>query len=129
MWFTLRTECQQVYGDSIYVPGSVIVRGFRGAVLPPAARAQNKALNRCRTAVEWGFGRANDSCKIMSATRKHQLLRLGGAPLAQLHRVCFLLTNCFVCCSASQTSTFFAVAPPTVESYLAGGVQPQTVQL
>ena len=80
-------------------------------------------MNRPRTEVEHVFGKMAAICQIL--TNKRALKLLKGPPLGPLFMCSAFFTNCHTCLEAGQTNIFFGSSPPSLEMYLAGGVEPQ----
>lgn len=104
-----------IYGDPAYPLRPLLHRPFGGASLSEEQQDFNSAMSKVRQAVEWGFGKV---CSQFSFTdfKKNQKLLLqdvGGMYLAAV-----ILTNCHTCLYGSQTSHYFGVDPPELETYL-----------
>ena len=84
------------YGDSIYVPGFVIVRPFRAAVLPPLLKRTNHTYSKQRIGVENLFGKAKHLWKYCDHEMNVALLR-SPVGTGRAMRVAFFLTNLHTC--------------------------------
>jgi len=106
-----------IYGDPAYPLSFILVRPFRGAaVLPEAEASFNTEMSSVRESVEWGFGMLTNTWQSFSFTRKEKMLE---RPLALYYQVATLLMNCRTCMRGGNiTSTYFNLAPPSLEQYL-----------
>lgn len=84
----------------------------------------NEALSAERQAVEHFFGRVKQQFPFCDAAANKKLLDSPNG-IGLIYRVCALLTNGIQCMIGSQTHLRYGIAPPTVEDYFQGGVQPQ----
>jgi len=80
-------------------------------------------MNRVRTCVEWGIGKVTSTWRFCSLKRNAKLLA-SPIGLGKIYRVSALLTNFNTCCYGSLTGHFFGLAPPTLTTYIGGGVTP-----
>ena len=104
-----------LYGDPAYGVSSHILSPFRGLHLTPPEQEFNRAMSAVRVTVEWTFGKILQQFAYLDFKKNHKVLL---QPVGKYYLVGALLTNCHTCCYGSQTSTFFNVPPPSLESYL-----------
>jgi hypothetical protein len=112
------------YGDGIYQVTASITRAQGGLIVAEHIKRMNRALNALRVCVENGFSKLTQLWKFMRAPEKCRLLD-SSVGLQRQFRIAFLLTNCHTCLSGSQTGNSFGCTPPSVASYLQGGVAPK----
>jgi hypothetical protein len=111
------------YGDSIYNVTPFVVTAVAGLMVPVATRSQNRALNRGRIEVEHFFATVTNLFPFLRMRTKHRLLA-SPVGLARAHRVAFFLTNIHATVYGNQIASRFGIMPPTLESYVKGGVDP-----
>lgn len=104
----------RVYGDAAYPMLSHVDRGFRGANLTDAQKAYNMALSTVRISVEWQFGVITS---IFAGVNFKQNLQLLLSPIGKYYTIAALLTNAHTTCYGCVTSSYFGMAPPTLEEY------------
>ena len=75
----------------------------------------NRDMSAVRIAVEWSFGKIIQYFSYLDF-RKHQKILL--QPIGKYYLVGTLLTNCHTCLYGSQTTSYFGVEPPSLETYL-----------
>ena len=104
-----------LYGDPAYGLSWNILSPFRGAHLSAQEQEFNRDMSAVRIAVEWSFGKILQYFAYLDF-RKNQKILL--QPLGKYYLVGTLLTNCHTCLYGSQTTSFFDVQPPSLETYL-----------
>ena len=105
-----------VYGDPAYGIQSNIISPFRsGQPLTPAEQEFNTAMSSVRVSVEWTFGKIIQLFAFLDFKKNIKVLL---QPVGEYYIVGTLLTNCHTCLYGSQTSSFFNVPPPSLETYL-----------
>ena len=104
-----------IYGDPAYPVRRHILAPFRGAQLTPAEQIFNEAMSAVRTSVEWGYGKIVRYFAFLDFSKTLKVLL---QPVGKLYVVAALLANCHTCLYGSQTSQFFYLDPPELETYL-----------
>ena len=104
-----------LYGDPAYGVSSHILSPFRGLHLTPREQEFNRSMGAVRISVEWTFGKILQQFAYLDFKKNQKVLL---QPVGKYYLVGALLTNCHTCCYSSQTSTFFNLPPPSLESYL-----------
>lgn len=104
-----------LYGDPAYGTTQHIISPFRGQRLTQAEQAFNASMSAVRVSVEWTFGKIIQLFSYLDFKKNQKVLL---QPVGKYYIVGALLTNCHTCLYGSQTTTFFNVAPPSVEVYL-----------
>lgn len=105
-----------VYGDPAYGIQSNIISPFRsGQPLTQAEQEFNTAMSSVRVSVEWTFGKIIQLFAFLDFKKNIKVLL---QPVGKYYIVGTLLTNCHTCLYGSQTSSFFNVPPPSLETYL-----------
>ena len=104
-----------VYGDPAYGISTNILTPFRGAQITVAEKEFNKSMSQVRVSVEWTFGKILQYFTYVDLKRNNKIFL---QPVGKYYAVAALLTNCHTCIYGSLTTTFFNVAPPSLESYL-----------
>ena len=66
------------------------------------------------TSVEWVFG---DITRYLAFVNFKHNLKIGLSPIGKIYSVCALLRNALTCLHGSTTSSFFDLAPPTIQEY------------
>jgi hypothetical protein len=75
----------------------------------------NKNMSNVCVSVEWGFGKIAQYFAFLDFKENQKILL---QPIAKYYLVGRLLTNCHTCLYGSQTSSYFDVQPPSLETYL-----------
>ena len=104
-----------LYGDPAYGLSRNILSPFRGIYLTPQEQEFNKKMSAVRVSVEWAFGKIVQCFSYLDFKKNQKILL---QPIGKYYIVGTILTNCHTCLYGSQTSTFFSVSPPSLESYL-----------
>ena len=104
-----------IYGDPAYPVRRHIQAPFRGAQLTPAEQIFIEAMSAVRTSVEWGYGKIVRYFAFLDFSKNLKVLL---QPVGKLYVVAALLANCHTCLYGSQTSQFFDLDPPELETYL-----------
>lgn len=104
-----------VYGDPAYGLARNIIGPFRGAHITDDEQAFNTEMSKVRTCVEWGFGKICQNFAYLDFKKNLKVLL---QPVGKYYLVASILINCHTCLYGSQTSTFFDLDPPSLETYL-----------
>ena len=104
-----------IYGDPAYGITDSILAPFPGVDLTVAQKEFNKRMSKVRVSVEWGFGKIAQYFAFLDIKKNQKILL---QPIAKYYLVGSLLTNCHTCLYGSQTSSYFDVQPPSLETYL-----------
>lgn len=104
-----------IFGDAAYALRPYLYTPYKGAVLTPAKQEFNNAMQPVRLCVEWSFDKLT---KNFAFTNYYSNQKIFLQQLAKQYLAATLFTNCHTCLYGSQTSTFFDLAPPTLEQYL-----------
>ncbi|XP_078378299.1 uncharacterized protein LOC144661419 isoform X1 [Oculina patagonica] len=104
-----------IYGDPAYGLALNILSPFRGANLTDDQQEFNARMSKLRVSVEWGFGKI---CQNFACLDFEKNLKVLLQPVAKYYLVATILTNCHTCLYGSQTSTYFDLEPPLLETYL-----------
>lgn len=109
-----------MFGDCIFLAKSHLLVKHDGEfyVLTQREEQENYARPRARVAIEWDYNTTarlfpyvdyNTNCKVLA----------GGSNMALAYFTAVLLKNCHVCLYHSESSSYFAIEPPTLEHYMA----------
>jgi len=116
-------ECQAL-GDSAYgINLHCICSYFRNfAGQPPLTPHQvtcNKAMKKCRQAIEWSYGDVSKYFSICAHPKHNMLAKKNPYAIEQL-RVAHLLCNIYTCLNGDKASGHngFCCPPPKLEDYL-----------
>ena len=104
-----------VYGDPAYGLAHNIIGPFRGAHIADDEQAFNTEMSKVRTCVKWGFGKI---CLNFAYLDFKKNLKVLLQPVGKYNLVASILIDCHTCLYGSQTSTFFNLDPPSLETYL-----------
>ena len=104
-----------LYGDPAYGVSRNVLSPFRGANLTPQEQEFNQKMSAVRVSVEWAFGKILQQFAYLDFKKNQKVLL---QPIGKYYLVGTILTNCHTCLYGSQTSTFFSVSPPSLETYL-----------
>lgn len=102
-----------VYGDPAYGLARNIIGSFRGAHITDDEQAFNTEMSKVRTCVEWGFGKIGQNFAYLVFKKNLKVLL---QPVGKYYLVASILINCHTCLYGSQTSTFFDLDPPSLET-------------
>lgn len=108
-------EAYVLYGDPAYGLSRNIISPFRGPQLTNAEQMFNTQMSKLRISVEWGFGKICQNFAYLDFKKDLKVLL---QPVGKYYLVASTLINCHTCLYGSQTSTYFNVHPPPLESYL-----------
>ena len=70
-------------------------------------------MSKLRVSVKWGFGK---TCQLFAFLDFKKNLKILLQPIGKYYLVAAVLANCHTCLYGSQTSTFFGVDPPELET-------------
>lgn len=103
-----------IYDDQGYSLRELLLRSFtqREIANNPVRQNFNNVLSSLRISVEWGFGKILQEFAFLDFKKNQKLQEVGS-----MHIVGKLLTNCHTCLYGSQTSAYFAIEPPTLETF------------
>lgn len=110
------------YGDSIFSTNDVMAAGYFQVVMQDFMQEANGALNQPRTSVEWGFGLMGQYFPYLNQSRSFRLC-VPRPKVIQIIETCAILTNMYTCArGGNQINTYFGLSPPSLETYVSGGV-------
>lgn len=104
-----------IYGDPAYPITCNILAPFRGVNLTIHEQEFNRKMSKVRVNVEWGFGKICQNFAYLDFKKNLKVLL---QPVGKYYLVATILINCHTCLYGSQTSSFFELEPPTIETYL-----------
>ena len=104
-----------LYGDPAYGLSRNIIGPFCGAHIADDEQAFNTEMSQVRTCVGWGFGKI---CLKFAYLDLKKNLKVLLQPVGKYYLVPSISINCHTCLYGSQTSTFFDLDPPSLETYL-----------
>ena len=104
-----------LYGDPGYPIRRFLITPFLGNNLTQAQREFNSTMSKMRICVEWEFGDLFEQFAFLDF-RKNQKIYL--QPVSKYMFVSAILKNCKTCLRGCQTSMYFNLSPPTLESYV-----------
>ncbi|KAK3715350.1 hypothetical protein QZH41_010172 [Actinostola sp. cb2023] len=104
-----------IYGDPAYGLTGNILAPFRGARFSDDEHEFNARMSNVRVSVEWGFGKICQNFAFLDFKKNLKVLL---QPVGKYYLVASFLTNCHTCLYGSQTSTYFNIVPPSLETYL-----------
>ena len=104
----------KLYGDKIFTTCALITAAFslRFGPLTPWMTTMNRMMSPIRVSIEWCYG------KII-ARHKHADYRqkIQESAVAKQYYLAALFANAHTCLYGCQSTTFFSMAPPTVQQY------------
>lgn len=104
-----------LYGDKGYPLKPNLITPFTVNRLTPAQQQFNTKMSKLRICVEWEFGEIFEQFAFLDF-KKNQKIFL--QPVAKYMKVAAILKNCQTCLYGSETSSYFEVDPPSLESYI-----------
>ena len=104
-----------IYGDPAYGITQNIISPFRQAHLTDDEQEFNTKMSKVRTCVEWGFGKICQNFAYLDFKKNLKILL---QPVGKYYLVACILINCHTCLYGSQTTTYFNLEPPSLETYL-----------
>ena len=91
-------------------------QGDYAAPLTPQMRAFNAAMSSVRISVEWLFGDILTYFRFIDFKKN---LKIGMSAVGKQYIVCALLRNALTCLYGNNTSDYFQLDPPTIDTYFA----------
>ncbi|OWZ21783.1 hypothetical protein PHMEG_0003613 [Phytophthora megakarya] len=105
-----------IYGDPAYGVRKFIISGFKKARLSTVEQLFNSRMSSVREAVEWKFKELKTLWAFIDFKKS---LRVRLSPVGKYVAISMLLSNCHCCYyQGNQISSYFNLAPPSLESYL-----------
>lgn len=104
-----------IFGDSGYPLKPRLITPYLGNSLSQQQKLFNTSMSKMRICVEWEFGEIFEQFAFLDF-KKNQKIYL--QPLSKYMKVAAILKNCQTCLNGSQTSAYFNLSPPNLESYL-----------
>ena len=108
-----------LYGDQGYPLRGHLICPFKGANLTDEQRQFNHNMSGLRESVEWDF--KDVICQFSFLDFKKNL-KIFLQPVGKFYIVAGILTNCRTCVYGNQTSQYFNLMPPSLQSYLSNRV-------
>jgi hypothetical protein len=108
----------RILGDSAYPNNDVMLSVFKGnpARLPPHASAFNNIVCPLRTSVEWGYEKIIKYWAFLDFKKQ---MKIGRSGIIAMWHMAVFLTNIVTCAKGgNQISTYFNLAPPSLENYV-----------
>jgi hypothetical protein len=108
----------RILGDSAYPNNDVMLSVFKGnpARLPPHASAFNNIVCPLRTSVEWGYEKIIKYWAFLDFKKQ---MKIGRSGIIAMWHMAVFLTNVVTCAKGgNQISTYFNLAPPSLENYV-----------
>lgn len=110
-----------IYGDGIF-PFRTHLRSRHkanrvGAVITERQALENSVMAKVRISIEWHYG---NLCTLFPFLDYKRNLKIRLQPLASLYFVATFLRNCHVCLYENNTSRYFNLPPPSLESFALG---------
>ena len=106
-----------LYGDPAYPLRPHLMAPFRGVAPNSDQFKFNTSMSHVRTSVEWAFGKFINNFAFLDFKKNQKILL---QPVGKFYIVGALLTNCHTCLYSCQTSEYFGIDPPNLETYLEG---------
>ena len=104
-----------IYGHPAYPVRRHILAPFSRAQLTPAEQNFNAAIIAVCTSVEWVCGKIMKYFAFLDFSKN---MKVPVQPIGKLYIVAALFVNCRTCLFGSQTTQFFDVDAPELETYL-----------
>ena len=104
-----------IYGDPAYGITQNIIAPFRQAHLTDDEQEFNSRMSKVWTCVEWGFGKICQNFAYLDFKKNLKILL---QPVGRYYLVACILINCHTCLYGSQTTTYFNLDPPSLETCL-----------
>ena len=82
--------------------------------LTPEMRAFNTAMSGLRVSIEWFLGDIANYFKFIDYKKN---LKIGMSAVGKQYVICALMRNALTCLYGNNTSEFFGVEPPSLETY------------
>lgn len=118
---TVFLDCQPqnfvLYGDQAYGLRQLLLRPYseHEIGINPERQNFNNLMTVLRVSVEWGFNTIIQNFAFVDFRKNLKILV---QDVGKIYLVAALLTNCHTCLYGSETSSYFNIAPPTLEIYL-----------
>lgn len=106
-----------LYGDQAYGVRPLLMSPYPGepANLLEHQVVFNNSMKILRVAVEWGFQKITSLFAYIDFKKNQKLLL---TDIEHYYKCAVILTNCHTCLYGSQTSDYFNVQSPNLETYL-----------
>lgn len=104
----------KVHGNSACATMSHVGSGFQGDNLTFSQRAYNTDMSTVWLAAVGQVGKIPEMFPFMDVQHNHKVML---SPLGKYYTIAGLLTNAHTTCYGCPTSTYFGMAPPTLEEY------------
>jgi hypothetical protein len=112
----------KLWGDGGYGISKYILRPFIAPVAGSIHQAFNTRLSTLRISAEWGFNWVITNFKYLDYEEQQKCLLM---PTSLFYCVAVLLANCKTCMmGGNQISSYFDLAPPTLQEYLRDNTKP-----
>ena len=110
----------KIYGDSAYIVLDTAHIRARHSFHENTQREilENKVLASCRETIEWNYGDIGEEWPLLNYKK---LLILRRMPVSDMFLVAMILRNAMNTIIANNTSKYFSLNPPTVETWLSQG--------
>ena len=109
----LKLYADKIYSNSILMTAAYSLRNNRGG-LQAWQMNFNRIMSDIRVGVEWSFGKIVTRNKYVSFGKSMQIQ---GSPVSQYYHVAVLLANAHTCLYGCLQTTYFDLAPPTLNDY------------
>lgn len=116
-----------IYGDSAYIVkiGEHLKARHHYADITEIEIAENKHISSCREIIEWDYGGIKNTFK---AVNFRFLLKLRRQPVTDMFLIAMILFNAKCCLHGNQTSTYFALPPPSLGQWVSQGPRPLSAE-
>ena len=104
------------YARGVFQMGCPLTNCFGFVDGTPQMRDFNSAMSRVRISVEWLFGDISTYFKFIDFKKN---LKIGMSAVGKQYIVCALMRNALTCLYGNNTSEYFQLDPPNVETYFA----------
>lgn len=104
-----------VLGDDAFTTHPGLIVGFKGRGLTNQQHLFNTRVHSVRTHVEWAFGQLMAVFKLLAYT---PFMKIRKSNIGGVFRIAAILFNARICMRGSETCSYFACPPPSLNEYL-----------
>jgi hypothetical protein len=108
-----------MFGDNIFIPKSHLHVRHPGEnyALNNREIEENDARPRVRVSIEWNYKDTSSLFRYVNYVENSKVCS-GGSNVALAYFSAMFLNNCHVCLYHCETSAYFEIEPPSLESFL-----------
>ena len=109
-----------IYGDSAYQHCRLSHLRARHNYddITPHEQSENRVMSTVRETIEWSY---KDMGQMFPLLNVDQILKVRSMPVGKMYQAAMIFKNCINCFRHNQTSQYYHLNPPNLETYLSQG--------